>query len=50
MPVSAAHAERARELQQRYPFFTQRDIVILMDLEEQDARERKHQDPKPAQR
>lgn len=40
MPVSAAHAARAKELQDRFPFFTQRDIHILMGLEAEAAEKR----------
>lgn len=48
MALSSAQAERIRELQQRFPFFTQRDLVVLMELDDRDGQERKPQDAKPA--
>ena len=39
MPTKPALIARAAELQKRHPYFTKRDIQILMDIEAEDARE-----------
>lgn len=37
MPTKPALLARAAELQKRHPYFTKRDIQILMDIEAEDA-------------
>lgn len=46
MPTTPALIARAAELQKRHPYFTKRDIQILMDIEAEDAAEARK--PKPA--
>jgi len=48
MPTKPELSARAAELQKRHPYFTPRDIQILMDIEAEDAREARK--PKPAKR
>jgi hypothetical protein len=48
MPTTPALIARAAELQKRHPYFTKRDIQILMDIEAEEAAEARN--PKPAKR
>jgi len=48
MPTKPSLIARAAELQKRYPYFTKRDIQILMDIEDEEAAEARK--PKPAKR
>lgn len=40
MPTKPSLIARAAELQKRYPFFTPRDIQILMGIEAEEAEKR----------
>jgi hypothetical protein len=40
MPTKPSLIARAAELQKRHPYFTKRDIQILMGLEQDDEREK----------
>ena len=41
MPTTPSLIARAAELQKRYPFFTPRDIQILMGIEAEEAAEKR---------
>ena len=41
MPTKPALIARAAELQKRYPFYTPRDIQILMGIEAEEAAEKR---------
>ena len=41
MPTKPELSARAAELQKRYPYFTKRDIQILMDIEAEEAAEKR---------
>ncbi len=41
MPTKPDYSARAAELQKRYPFFTPRDIQILMGIEAEEAAEKR---------
>jgi len=40
MPTKPELSARAAELQKRHPYFTKRDIQILMDIEAEEAAEK----------
>ena len=41
MPTKPSLIARAAELQKRHPYFTKRDIQILMDIEAEEAAEKR---------